>query len=391
MLENIRVLDFTRVFSGPFTSQMLAELGADVIKVEEPKNGDETRLWYPVKEDWSGYFMALNRSKRSLTLNLKQEESQNIIKKLVATCDVVIENFAPGVVDRLGISYDDLKAINPNIVYLSLSAYGQTGPNRTVKGYDPIIQADAGIMSLTGERDGEPVKTMFPLADISTALYGAFGISTALYKREVTKQGEYIDIALYDSVVSLLGVLSAIPFFTNDVPKRLGSEHPHRVPSRNYLTGDGTYMHVICNNKQWLALCDVLELDEKYKQEPFSTDIGRLNHREEIDEQVGHALKNKSSVEWLTLLQESGVPCALVNDLDQVLSSEQTKARNLLLNWTQGDIGEVKGLNFPYKFLHSKTDMTRPAPKLGEHNQEILEEIGYTIAEIQQFKEKEII
>ena len=193
MLKNICVVDFTRVFSGPFCSQMLAELGADVIKVEEPAKGDETRYWYPTKEDWSGYFLALNRSKRSLTLNLKKKDAQRIVKKLVEQADVVIENFAPGVAKKLGISYEDLAKINPDIIYLSISAYGQTGPHSKDKGYDPIIQADAGIMSLTGERGGPPVKTMFPLAvSYQAALYGAFSIVAALYKREVTKQGDIL-------------------------------------------------------------------------------------------------------------------------------------------------------------------------------------------------------
>jgi crotonobetainyl-CoA:carnitine CoA-transferase CaiB-like acyl-CoA transferase len=391
MFENIRVLDFTRVFAGPFCTQILAELGADVIKVEEPGKGDETRGWYPIKENWSGYFMALNRSKRSLTLNLKKEKAIHVVKELVKTCDVVVENFSPGVVQRLGISYEDLKQINPNIIYLSLSAYGQTGPNKKMKGYDPIIQADAGIMSLTGERDGEPVKTMFPIADISASLYGAFAIAAALYKRSVTQEGEYIDIALYDSVVSLLGVLAAITFFTGDVPQRLGSEHPHRVPSRNYRTSDGSYIHLICNNSQWLTLCDVLNLDEKYKREPYTTDLGRLERREEIDKIVQKALLRKPGKEWVVLLQKTGVPCALVNNLDQVLNSEQTKSRELIVSWTQGGLGEVVGLNFPYKFLNAKTKVTRPVPALGEHTREILQEIGYSPSQINEMKNEGVI
>jgi crotonobetainyl-CoA:carnitine CoA-transferase CaiB-like acyl-CoA transferase len=391
MFENIRVLDLTRVFSGPFCTQMLAELGADVIKVEEPSKGDETRGWYPIKQNWSGYFMALNRSKRSITLNLKKEKAITIVKEIVKTCDVVVENFAPGVVQRLGISYDDLKQINPKIIYLSLSAYGQTGPNKEIKGYDPIIQADAGVMSLTGEKGGEPVKTMFPIADISSSLYGAFAIAAALYKRSVTQEGEYIDIAMYDSVVSLLGILAAITFFTGDVPQRLGSEHPHRVPSRNYRTCDGTYIHLICNNSQWLKLCDLLNLDEKYKREPYTTDLGRLECREEIDEKVQEALLRKPGKEWLELLQTSGVPCALVNNLDQVLNSEQTKSRELIISWTQDSLGEVVGLNFPYKFLNTRTKVTRPVPKLGEHTIEILQEIGYTPSQIRELRNEGII
>jgi CoA:oxalate CoA-transferase len=391
VFENIKVLDFTRVFSGPFCTQMLAELGAEVIKIEEPKSGDETRGWYPLEKNWSGYFMALNRSKKSLTLNLKNEEAIEIIKKLVSACDVVVENFAPGVVQRLGISYEDLIKINPNIIYLSLSAYGQTGPNKNIKGYDPIIQADAGVMSLTGEKEGPPVKTMFPIADISSSLYGAFAIAAALYKRSVRQEGEYIDIALYDSVVSLMGILTAIPFFKNEIPKRLGSEHPHRVPSRNYETSDGTYIHVICNHSQWLKLCDSLELDEKYKQEPYTSDLGRLEHREEIDDIVQNVLSTKTGKEWMRVFNEIGVPCSLVNSLDQVLNSEQTKARELIVKWEQDNIGEVPGLNFPYKFLNSTSKIKSPVPKLGEHTNEMLEEFGYSQNEIDNLREKGII
>lgn len=391
MFENVRVLDFTRVFSGPFCSQMLAELGADVIKVEEPTNGDETRSWYPTKEEWSGYFMALNRSKRSLTLNLKKEEARKVIEKLVENTDVVIENFAPGVAERLGISYELLQEINPKIIYLSMSAYGQTGPNRISKGYDPIIQADAGIMSLTGERGGPPVKTMFPLADISTALYGAFTVAASLFKRSERNEGEYIDLALYDSVVSLLGILAAIPFFKGEIPERLGSEHPHRVPSRNYETGDGVFVHLICNNSQWLKLCNILQLDEKFKRKPYSTDLGRLENREEIDEQVQMAMLKKPSKEWLGLFNKEGVPCAIVNDLNQVLNSEQTTARELLVMWQQGNLGDVVGLNFPYKFRNSETKVTRPVPELGEHTVEILKEIGFEEQQINALKKNGII
>jgi crotonobetainyl-CoA:carnitine CoA-transferase CaiB-like acyl-CoA transferase len=391
MFENISVLDFTRVFSGPFCTQMLAELGADVIKVEEPSRGDETRGWYPFENDWSGYFMSLNRSKRSLTLNLKEDKAINIVKKIVQTCDVVVENFAPGVAERLGISYEDLREINPDIIYLSLSAYGQTGPNSRVKGYDPIIQADAGVMSLTGEKGGEPIKTMFPIADISSSLYGAFAIAAALYKRSITQQGEYIDIALYDSVVSLLGILAAIPLFKNEVPERMGSEHPHRVPSRNYIASDNSYIHVICNDKQWLILCGILKLDEKYKKTPYTTDIGRLELREEVDNQVQKALLNKPGKEWVKLFNDAGVPCSLVNNLDQVLKSEQTRARELLVSWSQGNLGDVTGLNFPYKFLNAQSKVSKPVPKLGEHTIEILEEFGYSPTQISILKSEGII
>ncbi|WP_170289695.1 CaiB/BaiF CoA transferase family protein [Cytobacillus depressus] len=391
MFENIRVLDFTRVFSGPFCTQMLAELGAEVIKVEVPKKGDETRGWYPLKQDWSGYFMALNRSKKSITLNLKEERAITIVKEVVKTCDVVVENFAPGVAKRLGISYEDLKEVNPDLIYLSLSAYGQSGPNSKLKGYDPIIQADTGVMSLTGEKGGSPVKTAFPIADISSSLYGAFAIAAALYKRSITNEGEYIDIALYDSVVSLMGIIAAIPFFKNEVPQRMGSEHPHRVPSRNYLTGDGSYIHVISNESQWFILCDLLNLDEKYRRKPYTTDLGRLENREEVDNQIQNALLNKSGKDWVALFKDYGVPCSLVNNLDQVLKSEQTKSRELLISWTQDNLGEVTGLNFPYKFLHSQSKVTRPVPKLGEHTNEILKEIGYTSSQITNLRNEGII
>jgi crotonobetainyl-CoA:carnitine CoA-transferase CaiB-like acyl-CoA transferase len=391
MFENIRVLDFSRALTGPLCTQMLAELGADVIKVEEPNKGDETRGWYPVVDGWSGYFMALNRSKRSMTLNLKRKESINIIKEMVKTCDVVVENFTPGVVQKLGISYEELSSINPKLIYLSLSAYGQTGPNKHVKGYDPIIQADAGAMSITGEKGGPPVKIMIPIADISSGMFGAFAIAGALYKRSVKQEGEYIDVPLYDSVVSLLGVVAAVYFYKGEVPKPMGSEHLHRVPSRNYRTGDGTYIHLICNDRQWLALCDVLALEGKFKEAPYTHDIGRMENREEIDAAIEQALLKNTGEAWVALLQEAGVPCGMVNSIDKVLNSEQAQFRDLVVRWQQEGFGEAMGLNFPYKFLNTETKVRRPVPKLGEHTQEILREYGFTPEQINEFKNKQVI
>src|SRR5699024_10782304 len=321
----------------------------EVIKIEKPQVGDETREWYPVVDNWSGYFLALNRSKKSLTLDLKSEEGLKILYKLIKESDIVIENFTPGVAEKLKVGYKQLKKINPLLIYLSLSAYGQKKDNN-LKGYDPIIQADTGIMNLTGEESGPPVKSMIPIADISASLYGAFSISSALYRREKKGIGEYIDIALYDSVISMMGIIAAIPFMNNKIPTRSGASHPHRVPSNNFKTSDGSYIHVICNNQQWEHWCDVLQLDRKFKLKPYTTDLGRKNKREEIDRVLQYKIKNYASDDIIRKLKKKGIPCGKVNNLKQVLNSEKIIDRYLIVKWTQGEIGETLGINYPYKF-----------------------------------------
>src|SRR5699024_7653200 len=392
MLKGVKVLDLSRVFSGPYCSQMLAELGAEVIKVEKPKKGDETRNWYPIKNKWSGYFMALNRSKKSITLNLKKKKAVEIIKKLARECDVVIENFSPSVASKLGIGYDELKKENPSIIYLSISSYGQNGNNKNKKGYDPIIQADTGIMDLTGERSGPPAKSMLPIADISSGLYGAFTVTSALYKREREGIGEYIDVSLYDSTISLMGIIAAIPFMGEDeVPKRYGSNHPHRVPSKNYLYSDGYHTHIICNNKQWMELYDELEFQKKYRNKPYNTDMGRKENRQEIDNMIQKRIINQPSNFWLERLDKRGIPCSRVNNLSQVLNSQQIKDRDMIIKWNQTDLGDTKGIGFPYKFYNTEAKIQHPVPKLGEHTHKILNQLGYDIKDIEVMESQNVI
>jgi len=391
MFEGIKVLDFTRAFAGPFCTQMLAELVADVIKIEQPNLGDETRTWEPIVNGWSGYFMSLNRSKRSITLDLKAEESNKIIESLIREADVIVENFSPGVVNKLGISYEDAKRINSKIIYLSISAYGQNGPNKNSRGYDPMMQADTGVMSITGNKGGEPVKVMIPISDISAGMYGGVSIASALYKRSVSGEGEYIDLALYDSTVSWMGIIAAMNIYKGEVPGPLGSEHLHRAPSRNYITKDGSFIHLVSNDSQWLKLCELLGLDSIFKNEPYLTNGGRIKEREIIDEVIQEALLKKNGKEWVVLAQEKGVPCALINTIDDVLKSEQTKSRELLVSWEQDGLGKATGLNYPYKFLNAKTKVRKPVPKLGEHTKTVLEDLGFSKEEINELYAKKVI
>lgn len=391
ILKDIKVIDFTRAFAGPYCTQMLAELGADVIKIEQPGRGDETREWEPQVNGYSGYFMSLNRSKRSMTLNLKHEQALNIVYKLVERCDVVIENFATGVVERLGISYEDLKKVNPRLVYLSISAYGRQGPNKELRGYDPMIQADVGAMSINGNKGGPPAKIPIPVADITAGMFGAYAVAGCLYKRSVTEEGEYIDVPLFDSVAALQGIFFAEYFYKGKVVEPMGSEHIHRVPSKNYMTGDGTYIHLVANEGQWERLCRNVGLDEKFLHPPYHHNSGRLMHREEVDSAIERALAAKSGREWIALLQAAGVPCAPVNKLDQVAASEQAKSRNIILEWEQEGLGTAKGINYPYRFMNYETTVRRPVPRLGEHTEEIMREYGFTQEQIAVFKEKNVI
>lgn len=380
-------MDFSRVLAGPYASMMLAELGADVIKIEEPSTGDESREWPPFVAGQSGYFFSVNRSKRSIALNLKREETKAIVHDLARQSDVVLENFAPGVTTRLGVDYAALSQVNPKLIYCSVSGFGQTGPYRDRRAYDPILQAVSGIMSVTGPRGGEPVKCGVAISDVASAIFAAFSVVAALYHRERSGEGQYIDLSMMDSSLALMTFQGAIYLCAGDVPGLSGSENPTRVPSANYMAGDGRYLHVVVNDRQWPKFCEVIGVAAVGTDPALAANKQRVAQRDRVNEIISEQMKRKGSAEWLRLFDEAGIPAGPVNTLDRALSDPQVIAREMVKSFDHPIAGCVKAIDMPYRFSETPTSIRSAPPLLGQHTVEILTGIlGYSPEQIAELR-----
>lgn len=383
MLEGIRVVDLSRTFAGPLCAMILAELGADVIKVEDPGGGDETRTWPPQIDGESGYYHALNRSKRGITANFKHPDGLRVVHDLVARGDVVIENFTPGVADRLGLGYERLRAINPRLIYCSISGFGQTGPYRTRKGYDPILQAMGGLMSVTGEKGGGPLKTMLPVADTSTGVFACLGILGALFARERGGGGQYLDLAMLDVMVTMLTTVGTSFLYTGLVPPRSGTENPARVPSAAYRCRDGEFVQLVPNQRQWPQFCAIIGLPELASDPRFDTNLRRIEHQEELQPILRGRFCERDSTEWLDLFLEHGIPSGPIYTLDRLFADPQVAARGMVGGFAHPVLGELPAINLPFKFSETPVGIASPPPLYGEHTEAVLaEELGRSVEEI---------
>ena len=393
LLKKMRVLDFTRVLSGPFATMMLGDLGAEVVKIEPP-GGDESRSWPPIlKNGVSAYFLALNRNKRSMALNLKEERARDIVLKLAAEVDVVVENFTPGVTAKLGIGYESLKKENPRIIYCSISGFGQDGPYRNKKAYDPIIQGMTGLMSITGERNGPPVKIGIPLTDLMAASNAATAILAAYIHRLETGKGQYIDISLYDGVISWLTIMAMDYFATGKPPERWGLDHIHRVPARAFLASDGRWVQVAATSEpMYTEFCRLLQLEELIDDPRFATNNARVRHREEIMPILEAQFKKKTSHEWLSLFETAGIPCGPILHMGEVFQSPQVKARDMLFTMPHPVEELIPQLGFPYKFSNASPSARLRPPLLGEHAKMILgEHLGMRGEEIEELIRSRVV
>jgi len=394
-LEGIRVLDLTRALAGPYCTLMLGDYGADVIKVEIPGTGDDTRTWGPpfVGEE-SAYFLSINRNKRSLTLNFKEEKAREIFLKLVKDADVVVENFTPGVMDRFGLGYDALKAINPGIVVCSISGFGQTGPYRSRPAYDQIMQGISGLMSITGEPDGEPQKVGIAVADIGAGMWSAFAIMTAIHNRshEGEGQGQYIDISMMDAQVAWL-TYQAANFFANETaPKRLGAAHPNLVPYQAFMCQDNKYLNLAVGSERiWERFCQGMEMPEMLENPDYKTNVERAQNRATIVPFLQDIFIKQPVAYWVEKLQAVSVPCGPINDLADVFADPQLLSRDMLQEIPHPTLGTVKQLGLPVKFSRTPGGLDRHPPLLGEHNQELLQELGFSAAEIEELKSQAVI
>jgi len=388
-LEGLTILDLSRVLACPFASMILAELGARVIKVEQPGSGDETRTFEPQLARDSAYYFACNRSKESITVNLRSDEGRKLIRELAGKADVVVENFPVGTLGRYGLDFASLSALNPRLVYVSCTGFGQTGPYSEKKGYDTVFQAMGGIMSLTGERGGGPVKPGLPVADLTSGLWVAIAILASLAGREKTGKGCQVDFSMLDGQVSLLTLAAARYFALGEVPPRLGTEHPGRVPSATFRCKDGKYAHITASDQHWASLCGALGLEQWGAA--FPENITRVERRDEVMRVLTEKISHLTRAELIAKLDEVDVPIGPVNDVAEILGDPHVRARKLVGSFDYPGVGEFKALAVPYKFLGwDNPEVGRP-PTLGEHTEAVLAELGYTREHIAELKGKRAI
>ena len=393
-LEGITILDLSRVLACPFATMILAEMGAEVIKVEQPGSGDETRSFEPFAqakdggEEVSGYYMAFNRSKRSITVNLRSEEGRAVIRDLAAKADVLVENFPVGTLKRRGLAHADLAPLNPGLIYVSCTGFGQSGPYARRKGYDTVFQAMSGLMSLTGERGGGPVKPGLPVADLTSGLWVAIAILSALQGRTRTGKGGHIDVSMFDAQVSQLTIAAARLFALGEVPPRLGTEHPGRVPSASFRCSDDKWLHITVSDQHWEPLCRALGLDGLLADPELGTNSGRVARREEVMRGITSAMEGLTRAEAFAALDGAGVPAGPLLSLDEVIADEHVQARGLVQRFEHPVLGEFPGLRSPLRFDGWEDPRFDRPPLLGEHTEEVLRErLGMDAARVAALRE----
>ncbi len=391
-LRGVRVLDTSRVLSGPYATMILADMGAEVIKIELPRTGDEARGIGPFKDKESTYFISINRGKKSVTLDMRKREGAEILAKLARKCDVLVENFTPGTMKKFGLDYESLKGENPRLIYTSISGFGQTGPYSERPAYDAIIQGMGGIASLTGREGDPPVRVGTSIGDLGASMYAVVGVVSALYAREFTGVGQHIDIAMLDCQVSLLENAIARYSVNGEVPKPLGSRHPTITPFEFLQTKDGYIVIAAGNNMLWAKLCEVLGLPHLIEDKRFRTNADRTDNYEELRPILAQSLLTKTSLEWEEMLHRANVPCGPINTIDKVVEDEHVRARGMILESEHKKIGKLKVAGSPLKFSEDRVEITDSAPLLGEHTDEVLKNIADLSDEkIADLKKKKVI
>lgn len=390
-LQGLRVLDLTRVLAGPFATMGLGDLGAEILKIEPP-GGDDTRKFPPFVGDESHYFMALNRNKKSLVIDLKQDEGKNLLRRLVAISDVIIENYRPGVMDKLGLGYDALSAINPRLVYCSISGFGQTGPLRDKPSFDIVTQAMSGAMSVNGERGRAPVKLGLPIGDMVGGIYGPMAILAALHERSHTGRGRAIDISLHDGLMGMLGYLAQLSFLTGEDPRPVGSMHPTLVPYGNFPAKDGFIIIAVLSEAFWPKLCQALERPELASDARFTSLAMRRENRDALEELLSDITRTRTVSEWEQQLQQHDVPHAPILGVGAALSHPHSIAREMVVTAEHRDVGEIRMTGRPVKFPGApQTALTAP-PVLGQDTMTVLRDLlGCSDEQLQQLAESEVI
>jgi crotonobetainyl-CoA:carnitine CoA-transferase CaiB-like acyl-CoA transferase len=375
LLSKVRILDLTRMLTGDYAAMLMGDLGAEVIKVETPGTGDPLRKMPPhFLEGESAYFLSINRNKKSIILDLKNPDDKAKFYKLVKKIDVVFDNFRPGILEKLGADYNTLKQHNPKIICCSISSYGKTGPYNEQPGFDLVLQALSGSMSITGEEGRAPVRMGIPMGDLAGSMFAVFSIVSALYRREQTGEGANIDISLLDSLVSMLTYVAQYYFIGNQISNPIGSGHMSVVPYRAYEVKDGHIVIAVFVEKFWEILCNVVGEPELGSDERYNSTAKRLENREKVDKLLEDKFRTKTKAEWIKLLHEAGVPAAPVNRIDEVFKDPQVLARDMLVEIDHPKCGKYNMIGNPVKVDGIKNEF-RPSPLLGEHTDEVLDEL----------------
>jgi crotonobetainyl-CoA:carnitine CoA-transferase CaiB-like acyl-CoA transferase len=380
-LAGTRVLDFSKVLAGPLCTQYLGDMGADVIKVEALEHGDDTRRWPPFAGDDGTIFLSVNRNKRSLAIDLKSAAGRAVVHRLVANADVVIESFGPGVAARLGVDFATLEAINPRIIYCSISGYGSVGPLREGKGYDVVLQAFSGMLSITGEPGGAPMRSPFSPVDQGTGLHALIGILAGLLERATSGRAVRVDASLFDTSVAFLGYFLQGFWQRGVEPMRPGSGHESLCPYQVFETRDKPVILGVANDTLWRTFCDVAGQAELANREPFTTNEERVRNRAATVAVVAEIMQTRTREQWLSALGDAGVPCSPVHNLGELSAHEHTQASGMVFDYSQAPRGDLKGVAQPLRFNGERQPQTRPPPQLGEHSLEVLREAGYNDSE----------
>jgi crotonobetainyl-CoA:carnitine CoA-transferase CaiB-like acyl-CoA transferase len=383
-LAGLTVVDLTRVLSGPYCTMLLSDMGARVIKIEQPGRGDDTRAWGPpFVSGESAYFLSINRGKESLTLDLKHPEGRRVLDALLDRADVLVENFRPGTMDRLALGYDDVARRWPRVIYCSISGFGQTGPRRNEPGYDAVVQAEGGLMSITGAAGGEPFRLGVAIADIVSGMFAAQGVAMALLARERSGQGQRVDVGMLDATTALLTYQAGIYFATGRTPARMGNRHPSIAPYETFPASDGEFVVAVGNDEQWRRFCEVIETPGLAADERFATNRARVSNYDALRPLLVTTLGGRPRDEWVRTLKAAGVPCGSVRDVAEVLQDPHLAARQMVETVEHATAGAVRLLGLPIKLSATPGTIRSAPPTLGQHTDQILRtDLGLSEQEI---------
>ncbi|WP_231687896.1 CoA transferase [Bacillus sp. FJAT-27251] len=379
-LEGIKIIDLSRILSGPYCTMTLGDLGAEIIKIESPE-GDDTRQWGPpFVEGESAYFLSVNRNKKSVVLNLKTDSDREIFLRLIEAADVVVENFRPGTLDRLGIGYETLKKHNPQIILASISGFGQTGSYAQKPGYDILAQGMGGLLSVTGEPGGHPTKAGFSLADVGTGMWAGFGILAALLERQKSGEGQWIDVSLLDTMISWQTYLAGNYFASGKDPEPMGTQHPNIVPYQVFEASDGHFILAVANENLWKKFVALMGM-KALEDQRFKTNPDRVRNREELIALLNGIFLQKSIGEWISLFESQGLPCGPVNKFSSILNDPHLREREMVVEKDHPTLGKLKMLGTPVKFSRTPSRIATLPPQLGEHTEEVLSTLGCKLDE----------
>ncbi|MBS4534435.1 CoA transferase [Clostridium sp. D2Q-14] len=391
-LEGIKVLDLTRVLAGPYATMILADMGAEVIKIEIPNKGDDSRQFGPYINGESAYFMSINRNKKSMTLNLKKQESKDLLLKMVKEADVIVENYRPGTMEKLGLGYDKLKEVNPKIIYAAASGFGHTGPYSKRPAYDGVVQAMGGIMSITGQKGGKPTRVGPSIGDITAGLFTAIGILGALNYKNKTGKGQKVDVSMLDGQVAILENAIARYFATGVSPEPAGNKHTSIVPFEPFETSDGEIVIAAGNDNLFRKLFKVFGKEEVADDEKFKTNPLRNENYDELRPLIVEETKKKTTKEWQKLLDDAGVPNGPINNIEMLVNDPQVQEREMVVEVEHPTAGKIKIPGVPIKMSETQGRIEKPAPVLGEHTEEILKDfVGLSNEEIKELRENDAI